>query len=139
MKVKKIFKTFKIKEKIKELKKQLGDDDNIFAEKCIIVAVPSYDESIRRIEEDDKELFISQKQDANTIAHFIMEHTQADIVDVIWNINHLDKFSYFPEKAKIDCLILLHEFIESEKQNTILSIRKHCIVDDKDFRIIELY
>ena len=135
-----VFETFKIDEKIKELKALLNCQDlSVFDGQHIVVAVPSFDESVRHIEKYDPELFACQQADAYHLADFIIFNTKADAVSVLMDSNEADELVDSITKP-ITYVILLHEFIPSEKSYLTESLRENRKGDmNKNLQMIALY
>ena len=106
-----LFESFTHKEQIAQLESMMEPKD--FDGKSIIIAVPTYDESHRNIEMEDRTLFMAQKKDAEKMAHYIMETTSADLVRIVTDVDAIDDVVDFAN-AKTDVLILLHEFLDFE-------------------------
>jgi len=139
--MKKLFDTFDIKQKIEELKCFFRCPDlSVFDSKHIVIATPSLDESGRCIKQDDPELFDCQEQDAHHLASFIMNHTEADAVSIITDSQKAYKLVDSVCKP-LDFLILLHEFIPSEKEYIVSELKEEngFGVSNEALQIIEVY
>ena len=111
-----LLEAFNIEEKIADFEKSVNWED--FEHKNIVIAVPTYDESHRTIEIEDRELFVRQKKDAYILGHHIMLASQANLVRIITNADEVDDFVDHAREATA-VLILLHEFMDFEKKYII--------------------
>jgi len=137
----KLFDTFDIKQKIEELKGFFSCSDlSAFDSKHIVIAIPSLDESGRFIKQDDPELFDYQDQDAHYLANFIMGHTEADAVSILVDSQKVYKLVDSISEP-LDFLILLHEFIPSEKDYLVSKLQKENDfgVSSENLQMIEVY
>jgi len=128
-----VFKTFKVEDKIEELKALLGEKGiSIFKDKRVVIAVPVYDESMRNIELFDNELYITQKNDLEQFRHLFMQKTKVGMTNIIYQ-------HYCVPTARsigFDYLILLHEFTQSEEDNLIKELQTN---NSRDFKVYKLY
>ena len=126
-----LFESFTSEEQIAQLESMMESKD--FDGKSIIIAVPTYDESHRNIEIEDKALFVTQKKDAEKMAHHIMETTSADLVRIVTDVDAIDDAVDFAN-AKTDVLILLHEFLDFEIAQLIEALSEK----NTDLKILEI-
>ena len=108
--------------------------------KNVIIAVPTYDESYRNIETEDRELFMAQKSDAYKLARFILTKVRANLVRVVTDVDTIDDVANFASKPA-STLILLHEFLEFEKELLIEELvenREQRIKTRGELKILEI-
>ena len=135
-----VFETFKVEEKIEELKEFVKCPKlSVFENKYIIIVVPSFDESGRYIKKDDKELYLAQKSDARQLSNFLRENAKAK-VEVVTNSDEIYNVVDSSDEP-IDFLILLHEFIPSEKDYVVAEMKENHLSEavNKHLKVIELY
>ena len=126
-----VFATFKVDDKIEELKVLVGEKNfSVFEYKKVAIAVPVYDESMRNIQFFDHKLYISQQNDADQLRAFFIKSTETSVVYTV--IKHDD----IPHVRTIDYLILLHEFTQSEENNLIKALQDN---GNEDFEVYKLY
>ena len=136
-----IFETFTIEGKIEELKGFVKCPNlSVFNGKNIVIVVPSFDESGRYIEEDDKELYLVQESDANQLSSYLKSNTKANDVIVETNSDKLDKV-VDSSNEPIDFLILLHEFTQGEKDYVVGEMKDNHRNEkvNENLQVIELY
>ena len=140
-----LFETFDLNEKMEELKVALNDKElACFKGKRIVVAVPSFDESVRHIQTADPELYNAQIKDAEKFVKLIDEQLKfknntAESLDTLSDSKYaasvVDKHT-----QPVDYLILLHEFIRSEKNFLVDEMREDKFGTIHDhLQVIELY
>ena len=122
-----LFETFNIHDKVEELNLRDFDDKNI------IIAVPTYDESGRQIEFDDRPLFARQREDAFTLARYIMTIGEGKYLRMLTNVDEVDDYvDEAPEPT--DVLVLLHEFLDFEKSQIVEALTE----SNPKLKVIEL-
>jgi len=131
-----IFESFRIEEKILELKELVKDQKlDIFDGSNVVIAVPSIDESGRSIFKDDRELYHVQRRDAYKLAEFIKGKTESKVLDIILDADKIVDLSCFVNK-QIDYVLFLHEFLEFERDYILNELKKS---GHRDLQVIELY
>ena len=126
-----LFESFTSEKQIAQLESMMQPKD--FDGKSIIIAVPTYDESHRSIETEDRQLFVTQKKEAKKMAHYIMEATSAYLVRVVTDVDTIDDVVDFAN-TPTDVLILLHEFLDFEKSNIVEELSEK----NADLKILEI-
>lgn len=129
-----VFQTFKIEDKIQELKEVLGMQGVNLQGKGVIISVPSYDESMRSIKNDDDQLYNLQLKDAHTLAQHIMLVMNTSLVNIVTSIEQLNVLN-----GKVvpphEYIIYLHEFVSAEKKEMLETLEKY----NANLKHIELY
>jgi len=136
-----VFETFKIEDKIEELKILVKSSKlGVFDDKHIIIVVPSFDESNRYIKKDDKELYLAQKSDAKWLSSFLINSTKAKTVEIVTDLHELHSV-VDSSSEPIKFVILLHEFIQHEKDYVIREMKEDYLEQkvNEDLQVIELY
>ena len=98
-----------------------------------VIIVPSLDEWMCPIYSADKTLFHSQQEDAHVLAQHMMISMGADLVTIITDYNKVDA-SFDNVTGEVSCVILLHEFIDFEKNTILEKLEKQ----NADFEYFEL-
>ena len=109
-KFERLFQTFKIENKVKELELMAGD---ALRGQQVLIMTPVFDESRRLIYLEDEALYYQRRNDADFLMNYIVYKLSAKSVSMIYRFDRIRKFKHF------DCIIFLHEFVEFEK-NEIL-------------------
>lgn len=99
----------------------------------VVIVVPELDEGMRSIYLKDKALFHAQQSDAHKLAQYIMNNIDVDLVSVSTGLTKIDTLA--DNIAEIDCVILLHEFIEFERTLILEKLTKN----NADLKCFELY
>jgi len=129
-----IFETFKIEDKIEELKGMLVMGNVDLLDKRVVIAVPSFDESMRSIYDEDRVLYDVQQRDADVLARYIMNDVGAELVSVITGFNSINDLASSVADP-YECVIFLHEFMSFESVAILSTLTKH----NKDLKYFEVY
>lgn len=105
------FETFKIENKIKQLK-SLAKSNQLHGTYVVII-VPSLNASKRLGLKNDKELYNLQQRDADILAQYIMINMNVDLVTIVRGMNQINNL--VTGKEKIDYVVYLYQFIASER------------------------
>jgi len=128
-----VFETFKVEDKIKELKALFQDGDlDVLNGANVVIAVPSFDESERSIFKHDQDLFVTQRRDAYRLIEFFLEETRACVAGLVLDADKTIEIA----RMQIDYVIFLHEFMVFER-DYILGV-----LSDYGYgrpRVVELY
>jgi len=115
----KIFKQFKVEEKIEELQATLNkaklDDLN---DQEVMVIVPAFDKNMRSICLYNTVLFCTYRNDAHDLAQIIIDNTRACKVHVVTDFIQANT-SIANIEGRLSCVVLLHEFTMVEKSNIL--------------------
>jgi len=126
-----VFKTFKVEDKIEELKVLAGEEYlSVFKDKHVAIAVPVYDESIRNIELFDEKLFFTQQNDAMQLCCFLGKNIRPSAISIITTHRNMPTFK------KPEYLILLHEFTEAEENNLLKELQ---VNGSEELKVYKLY
>ena len=129
-----VFQTFKIEDKIQELEKMLVIKQMNLQDKSVIIAVPSYDESMRSIKKDDEVLYDVQLKDAHALAEYVMVTMDTDLVSIVTDIEQLSAL-IGKVASPHECIIYLHEFMNIEKSDMLEILTEY----NANLTHIELY
>jgi len=130
------FETFDVREMAEELIASLGGlNFSAFNEKHVVIAVPTIDESGRNIKLFDKQLFLSQKEDAFILRQFLERKTKDAFIDIITESADVRRIVQL--QIKVDYLILLHEFEQQEEDSLGEALSENA--DNIHLKVFRLY
>ena len=105
--------------------------------KRVVVAVPTYDESMRYILMADAALYTEQRSDAYKVVQYFKTENPVHEIDMILDSNDADDIVDQSERP-IDYVIMLHEFMPSEARYLIESLAENAAGEvNLDMQVLE--
>ena len=129
-----IFETFKIEDKIKELRGMLAMENVDLQDKRVVIALPDFDACMHSIYDVDRVLYDVRQKDADVLARYMMNEIGAELVSVITGFSKINSLASSVADP-YECVIFLHEFMSFESVAILSTLTKY----NKNLKYFEVY